>query len=296
MTADQNKSKIDRPIIIIGTGRCGSTIFHRIFAHHPQVCWLSGICEKYPGRPRLNRWFMSIINIPGIGPYLIKKVRPGEAYDLWENHCRGFFEPVRDLTENDLTDKSIKNTRDIMQMMHTGKRKRLLIKITGWSRIGLLKKIFPDARFIHVIRDGRGVTNSLINVDFWQGYKGPHKWRWGPLDENYHKEWEKYNKSFVVLAAIQWKMLVESVEKSKKSIPKSQFMEIKYEDLMEDSIGIFRKVIDFCELDWTSGFEARIKKFSLKNMNHKWKENLTESQKKDLNEVLSKKLLEYNYR
>jgi len=296
MVPDQKKSKIDRPIIIIGTGRCGSTIFHRIFAHHPQVCWLSGVCEKYPKRPKLNHWFMSAINIPILGPYLIKKVRPGEAYDLWENHCRGFFEPVRDLTENDLTNKSIKNTQKVMQMMQTKKRNRLLIKITGWSRIRLLKKIFPDAKFIHVVRDGRGVANSLINVDFWQGYKGPNKWRWGPLDELYQKEWEKYNKSFIVLAAIQWKMLVESVEKSKKLLPDSQFIEIKYEELMANSLNVFRKVIDFCELNWTPGFEERIKKFTLKNMNHKWKENLSDLQKKELNEVLSKKLSDYGYK
>ena len=25
------------PLFIIGTGRCGSTVFHELFAHHPQL-------------------------------------------------------------------------------------------------------------------------------------------------------------------------------------------------------------------------------------------------------------------
>jgi len=31
-------------------------------------------------------------------------------------------------------------------------------KYTGWSRIAFFKEIFPEARFVHVIRDGRAVA------------------------------------------------------------------------------------------------------------------------------------------
>ncbi|GAJ21506.1 unnamed protein product, partial [marine sediment metagenome] len=83
-----------------------------------------------------------------------------------------------------------------------------MIKLTGWSRIEYIKELFPDAKFIHILRDGRGVANSLINVDFWKGWEGPHKWRWGMLNEEKMKEWNKYDQSFVILAAMEWKILV----------------------------------------------------------------------------------------
>jgi len=31
--------RLNKPIFIIGTGRCGSTIFHRMMAEHPHVAW-----------------------------------------------------------------------------------------------------------------------------------------------------------------------------------------------------------------------------------------------------------------
>ena len=179
--------------------------------------------------------------------------------------------------------------------MLTKKKNRLLIKITGWPRIKFLKEIFPDAKFIHVLRDGRAVANSMINVEFWGGWKGPQNWRWGMLNEEYQNEWKKYDESFVILAAIEWKILIDAVEKAKKGIQQSQFFEIKYEKLMSEPIKVFKKTIDFCELDWTTCFESEIEKFELKNMNYKWKENLPETQKKMLNEFLNDYLKRYGY-
>ncbi len=42
----------NKPIIIVGTGRCGSTIFHRLLAKHPNAMWLSGFCDRFPTRPQ----------------------------------------------------------------------------------------------------------------------------------------------------------------------------------------------------------------------------------------------------
>ena len=46
---------ITKPIILVGTGRCGSTVFHRILATHPQAMWLSGFAYQFPTRPGINR-------------------------------------------------------------------------------------------------------------------------------------------------------------------------------------------------------------------------------------------------
>src|SRR3712207_7426845 len=44
-----------------------------------------------------------------------------------------------------------------------------------------LSEIFKDAKFIHLMRDGRAVANSLLHVYFWSGWKGPGNWGWGQL-------------------------------------------------------------------------------------------------------------------
>ena len=69
---------LTRPIFIIGTGRCGSTIFHEIFTHHPQVAFLSGLCMQYPRQPRFNRWAMNLLDVPLLKRFGRRKFRPAE--------------------------------------------------------------------------------------------------------------------------------------------------------------------------------------------------------------------------
>lgn len=56
--------KITKPIVIVGTGRCGSTVFHRLLALHSQVMWLSPLSELYPDKPAYNRWAVSAMGNP----------------------------------------------------------------------------------------------------------------------------------------------------------------------------------------------------------------------------------------
>ena len=134
---------------------------------------------------------------------------------------------------------------------------------------------------------------SLLNVDFWQGWDGPDKWRWGQLPENYEIEWKKYNKSFIVLAAIQWKMLMDAAENAKKNIKPANLLELKYKDICANPLVQFKRTVDFCELPWTNTFEKRLKQFELNNTEDKWKRGLSAAEQKDLNEVLKVYLNKY---
>lgn len=289
------QTQITKPIFIIGTGRCGSTMFHKLFAYHPQLAWLTWFCDRFPMSPRYNRWHMRSINLPIIGNYLTKKIYPGECWRFWDYYCRGFSTPYRDLGEEDITENGKKKITKVLGEIITHKRNRLLIKLTGWSRIGYIKEIFPDAKFIHIIRDGRAVANSLINVDFWRGWQGPQNWRWGLLDAEQMNEWKKYEESFVILAAMEWKILIQSVEKAKAQLDVSQFLELKYEDIISNPVSSFKQVCNFCELEWSNKFQKQIEKRKLETMNYKWKENLPLHQQEMLNEYLRDYLKKYNY-
>ena len=60
-------------------------------------------------------------------------------------------------------------------MKYQGKRE-FIAEYSGWSRIAFFNEIFPHCRFIHIVRDGRAVANSLLNVSYWKGWEGIHKW------------------------------------------------------------------------------------------------------------------------
>lgn len=283
------------PIIIFGTGRSGTTIFTRMLSEHPNLYWLSNLSAKYPDKIILNRTLMRALDFKILNRLLRKRYKPIEAYPFWEFYCKGFRRPFRDLLPTDITVKSKHKIQYIMSKMTTDIRKHLLLKITGWPRLGLLSEIFPNAKFIHVLRDGRAVANSLIDVEFWDGWGGPEKWRWGPLSAKHSQEWYNYDKSFIVLAAIQWKILMDATEKAKKYVKPSNLTEIRYEQLCSHPLSIFKEIADFCDIEWTTYFENRLKKYQLKNTNHKWTHELNINQQRELNEVLVKYLKRYDY-
>jgi len=284
-----------KPIIILGTGRCGSSIFQQMLSRHPNLAWLSSCLNLWPQKLIYNRILMRSLELPFLESIFRKRFQASECNLFWEFYIKGFRQPFRDLTRADVT---IKKKHDIIAAMSgltTEKRNRLLLKITGWPRLGFLSEVFEDAKFIHIIRDGRAVANSIINVHWWWGWKGPQNWRLGTLPEKFYKEWQNYDFSFIVLAAIYWKTLMDAVEEGKKQLNIDNLLEIKYEDLCSQPIDIFRQVTSFCDLEWSDYFIKRLGTYKLQNKNDNYKADLTNHQQCMLNEVLGQYLKRYGY-
>ena len=293
--ARQTEPPVDRPIFIVGAGRSGSTVFHRMFCEHPHVAWQSPLCDKFPARPGLNRAVLHVSQWPWIGKFFTRYLRPGERYQFWDYYCRGFARPCRDLLASDVTPMHRRRIPPALAQLATPRRRRVLIKITGWPRLGFLRELFPHAKFIHVYRDGRSVASSLLAVSFWRGWEGPPQWGFGELDPLQRAEWERCGKSFVALAGIQWKLLMLAMDKAAMDMPASSLMHVRYEDFIGDPVATFRNVADFCELDWPAPFEASIRRKRLHATGDKWRENLSPQQQALLEAVLAESLPRYGY-
>ena len=100
-----------------------------------------------------------------------------------------------------------------------------LHKFTGWPRAGFIRGVFPSARFIHVVRDGRAVANSWLQMPWWLGFEGPDHWQWGPLPADLAAEWDESGQSFVVLAGLLWKMLIDAFDSARTVIPAADWLE-----------------------------------------------------------------------
>jgi omega-hydroxy-beta-dihydromenaquinone-9 sulfotransferase len=289
--------KVTKPIFIVGTGRCGSTAFHRLLGTHPQLMWLSGFAEEFPHRPSWNRWAVTAMGSPVLRRIFGARIKPGENYGFWYTHAYGFAEPGRDLLRSDVTPRVRKQIEAVIGAMLTPKRSRMLVKLTGWSRIGFLDEIFGDAKFIHIVRDGRAVASSLLHVNAWQwrGWYGPYSWRYGPLSAEDHAAWEANNRSFVVLAGLQWKIHTRAIEAARQTIDPKRFLEVRYETLCEEPWETCRRVLEFSELDSPRAFERDVKNATIKDMTARWRVDLSPEQQAMLTDVLRKELQRYGY-
>src|SRR4029453_10411083 len=255
---------IEKPILITGLGRSGTTLVHSMLSRHPDVNWLSLLFGKFPDRPYLNRWLMQAIDVPILSIYLKRRFVPLENYAFWDFYFAGFSHPSRDLVASDVSLRTRSALRRVTADLLTIKRNRLLIKITGLPRISFLHAIFPDAKFIHVVRDGRAVANSRMNAPFWKGWQGLNIWG-SQMPEHYREEWERHRRSFVALAGIEWKTHLDQLEAVKREFPNIEICQVKYESFCANPVGELKRIADHCELAWDPRFETVTRAFYVKN-------------------------------
>lgn len=97
-------------------------------------------------------------------------------------------------------------------------KKRWGDKSPGYiTKLKVLHRMYPEAKFIHIIRDGRDVWTSI-----------GHKW-----EDN------------VVLVARDWAKSIHSARKYAKSNLKDKYLELRYEDLVAQPRDEIQKVLEF---------------------------------------------------
>lgn len=251
---------------------------------------------SWPFAPQFNKAIMQLLDVPVLGEKIEQKywLGGGEVYPLWNKYYQNFSVVPRDMTDSDVTDSARDGLHDYFSSMLTGNRNRLMTKITGWPRLSYLHAIFPDALFIHVIRDGRAVANSFFHVHFWRGHDGPDAWQWGPLSDSQQSRWESCDNEGIALAGLNWEILVDAMSEARPTVPSSQFLEVRYEDMCERPNEIFEEVNEFCDLDQSPRMRRFMDRTPMKNSNGRYK-TLPEPQLSALEKILEPSLPRHGY-
>ena len=95
-----------------------------------------------------------------------------------------------------------------------------------FRRIELLGEIFPTARFIHLVRDGRDVFHSWRKMD--------------PTKDN------------VAAAAMDWNYKLARINRAFASLPDHRHITIRYEDLIEHPEDTVHSLCSFLEIPFES--------------------------------------------
>ena len=95
------------------------------------------------------------------------------------------------------------------------------------TQIELLGSLFPEARFVHIIRDGRAVALSYLERP-----------EWGPKT--------------MAEAAQHWKSRVTRGRRGGEALGRSRYREVKYEDMVADPEQVTRELCEFLGLGYAA--------------------------------------------
>ncbi len=204
--------------IFVGSGRSGTTLFRNVFDSHPELAVMheghfigamARLRRRYEGRHGFDREMF--------------------LQDLFRNENFRRQGLDRDTVEGAIAAEAPQTLpdaiRSVMRCYATVEGKAWYgDKTPGYvTQIGELAGMFPEAKFVHIIRDGRDVANSYLERD-----------EWGPAS--------------MAEAAFYWRSRVGRGRAAGAALGPSRYTEVRYEDMVDDPEGTTRRLCDFLGL------------------------------------------------
>lgn len=196
---------LESPTFLIGAERSGTTLLRLMLSHHPQIAW----CNEF-------EYAIDRVSPEGKFPEL-------SDYQDWLKTHRIFqatgFEASTGLSYGDLI-KSFLVQKQVREQ-------KPVVGATVHRHFDRLLTIWPNARFIHLIRDPRDVARSCISMG-WAGNVWTGSERWVEAEEC----WD----------ALKQRHLNDR--------PNDRYVEIRYEDLIANPETVLTKLANFLGVEY----------------------------------------------
>jgi hypothetical protein len=288
-----------RYAFVLGTGRCGSTLVHELLTRHPDTGFVTNLDDR-TGTAAAGRAQAQLYRRLPAAATRKGRVRlaPSEGYRALEREVSAIVtEPARDLEASDAVPWLASRFETFFSSRATAFGAPLFLhKFTGWPRARFIDRVLPSPRYVHVVRDGRAVAASWLQTDWWRGHLGPEGWHFGPLPPAYEKEWQASGRSFVVLAGLAWKLLLDAFDEARRAIGDDRWLEVRYEDVLADPRARTAEMLEFLGLDWSDAFESGFRAFQFDgDRAGAWRAVLGAEASADLDATLADHLARHGY-
>lgn len=281
------------PIFIIGNPRSGTTMFRLMLTCHPNICippecgWLIGLYPKWSNRCISNKQevndFIKDIQNPSV-----------RKFETWALDIKQLKNGLIPLSYKEI----ISHIYQLYIKQHQPNKTRWGDKNNFFlHHIDTIDKLFPDALFIHLVRDGRDVACSYRDLKNIKGKYAPRL-------------------PFVIGdIAHRWKDNLEIIHKSLGDIDYRRSIILRYEDLVSNPESNLKMICDFID----EPFSLEMLKFSEYNKSKKlepdemmkwkeftkepltcsrvnrWKKELTNEEQELFSFIARKTLVRYGY-
>lgn len=267
---DQIVPLLEKPyVFLIGSPRSGSTWLHSLMNKHPEIASTKGTELTYFNdylSPLIDKWNREKNKIDE------KQWKMGLPY-IWTDE--EFFQFQQLFTA--LVYTAIDKTKP--------EAKCIIDRFAGYSsQVELIRSILPNAKFLHLLRDGREVVVSSMSTYKRKGF----------------------GNNGIFPASYSWLKFVNNALKVKEQVDKD-YLEIRYEALLGNPNEIMKTVFDFCgtrsedeivELVCSEKLKEKTSFPNPKRKNYKqalWESELSFWQKFVFDKIAKKKLIELGY-
>jgi LPS sulfotransferase NodH len=228
---------------IVGTGRCGSTLLQRMMNSHPELY----VFPETHWIPKMYEWFGSSVARTELLLDIVRRtkhVNGTPAMEFSEQHLRAIADAPAEMSVSEFCDF-------LGEIFAREAGKRIWADKTpdyGWF-MATLQSLWPDCKFIHLIRDGSAVVHSMSHHPGYRALVAANEINWSPLSfNNYYSvvaERELPLKAFVDLWYLR---LMRTWDEAKRLRP-GTYLEIRYETLVRDPVAVLESIRAFLALD-----------------------------------------------
>lgn len=268
-------SGIQQPVVIIGAPRSGTTLLFRCLAMHPELWHLPAESHPVlegPLHPARTGWVSNRAEADSVSPGELAQLRR-VFFKRALNLNRILRDPAPLLTGSSLGRRLLTRT----MLLTLGKlsraglagRIRLVEKTPKNSlRVPFMDRLFPDAKFLHIVREPRQNIDSLL-----AGWRSSD--RIGPLRlprfqragypiagglslKDYRGRWWRFalvpgwrslaGGTLADVALKQWYECNRIAADDLRLIPAERVLTIRFEDFLADPEGAFGEILTWAEL------------------------------------------------
>jgi hypothetical protein len=272
-------------LFVLGAPRSGTSALYKALCLHPRAFWLSNWDRQLPHVAAMS----AVSRVAALAPATRRRVwfgtDGGTAYAYGAPRgllTRAFPQPVEGepvfeaagvpvvADTATTTDRQRRLPRSIRTRARLAGGEVFVSKrIAHNTRVPLLHALFPDARFVHITRDGRAVASSLSRVNWWQD--SPLWWYGGTP-----RGWESEGREPMDACARHWVEEVQAIERGLQSVPEEQALHLRYEDLVSKPAEVLHTLAAFGGLGPSARWDRSLEDVRFPDQNEAWQERLGE--------------------